>query len=208
MVHPTHSDLEGPMAAAVNRALPSFTIPFTAGRVRSDGGRGAGAEAVHTAVRSLNPQLPAGHAESIERVLERTTGQLRFSALLIMSFGAMALVRVGVGLCGLISYTITPWRSGYPRLACASRSARVPLRWAASSCGRASHSRPPAVGLALAGALAATRLPEGMLYSVSATDYAVYAALAAGLLLVTALDCDIPASGAMRADSITALRAD
>ena len=62
------------------------------------------------------------------------------------------------------------------------------------------------VGLGIVGALAATRLLEGLLFSVSATDPTVYLALAATLLTIAALACYIPARRAMRVDPITALR--
>ena len=64
------------------------------------------------------------------------------------------------------------------------------------------------VVLGLLGALAATRLLEGLLYSVSATDPVVYSALAAVLLTIAALACYIPARRAMRVDPLTALRAE
>ena len=64
------------------------------------------------------------------------------------------------------------------------------------------------VALGLAAAVGATRLLEGLLYSISATDPAVYGVLAAVLLIIAALACYIPARRAMRVDPMAALRAE
>jgi putative ABC transport system permease protein len=64
------------------------------------------------------------------------------------------------------------------------------------------------VALGLVGALAATRLLEGLLFSISATDPTVYAALAGVLLATAALACYVPARRAMRVDPVVALRSE
>jgi putative ABC transport system permease protein len=51
-------------------------------------------------------------------------------------------------------------------------------------------------------------LISGLLYSVSATDPAVYSALAVLLLTIAALACYIPARRAMRVDPMSALRSE
>ena len=64
------------------------------------------------------------------------------------------------------------------------------------------------IGIGLAGAVATTRLIEGLLFSVSATDPAVFALLAALLLALAAAACYVPARRAMRVDPLAALRSD
>jgi putative ABC transport system permease protein len=199
------TDLEGPMRPAVYLSLPSFTIPFTGALIRSEAGEAAIASAVHQAVRSLDPELPAGNSETVESILQRTTGQPRFRAYLIAAFAGIALLLAGVGLYGLISYTV------------AQRVPEIGVRLALGATPKQVGSLIVRQGVSLAlagvvvgliGALAATRLIEGLLFSVSATDPVVYAGLAAVLLLIAALACYVPARRAMKVDPLTALRAE
>jgi putative ABC transport system permease protein len=60
--------------------------------------------------------------------------------------------------------------------------------------------------IGLAGAYAATRLLEGMLFGIQPTDAQTFAATAAILVLVALLACCVPALRASRVDPIRALR--
>jgi ABC-type antimicrobial peptide transport system permease subunit len=62
------------------------------------------------------------------------------------------------------------------------------------------------VVIGLAGAIALTRLLEGLLFGVSPRDPLTFAVVSAILLLVASAACFIPAHSAMRLDPITALR--
>jgi putative ABC transport system permease protein len=199
------SDLEGPARPALYLSHSTFTIPFSGVVVRSELGEAVLASAVHAAVRSLDPSLPAGNAETLERVLERRTGQPRFRALLIAAFAAVALLLAGVGLYGLISYTVAQRVPEIGvRLALGATPAQVGGLIVRQGLGLAGAG----VALGIVGALAATQLIEGLLFSVSATDPLVYSVLAALLLSIAALACYVPARRAMRVDPIAALRSD
>jgi putative ABC transport system permease protein len=199
------SDLEGGQQAAVYMSHAAFTLPFMGAIVRSDLSEGAITSAVREAVRSLDAELPVDNSDSVENILERTTGQPRFRALLVTTFAATALVLAAVGLYGLISYTVAQRVPEIGvRLALGATPAQVGGLIVRQGLGLALAG----VALGIVGALGAARAIEGLLYSVSATDPMVYSTLAALLLSIAALACYVPARRAMRVDPMAALRAD
>jgi putative ABC transport system permease protein len=198
-------DLQSDTQPAVYVSHTTLTLPFMTVVVRTEAGEAAVASAVRAAVQSLDPELPIGDVEALERIVERVTGQPRFRALLIGSFALAALLLAAVGLYGLISYTV------------AQRSPEIGVRLALgaspSQVGRLVLGQGLALAatgivLGLAGAVAATRLLEGMLFSISATDPTVYAALAGLLFAIAGLACYVPARRAMRVDPLVALRSE
>ena len=197
------SDLDQPVQPAVYLSMARFTIPFTGALVRSDAGENAIARAVHEAVRSLDPQLPGGDSDTIQSVLDRSTGQPRFRAFLLTAFAAMALLLAGVGLYGLISYTVS---QRVPEIGVRLALGATPSQVASLIVRQGVVLALGGVVLGIVGAAAASRLLEGLLYSVSATDPLVYSLLATLLLFIAALACYIPARRAMKVDPITALR--
>ena len=199
------SDLEGPTEPAVYLSLASFTIPFTGALVRSEAGESAVARAVHEAVRSLDAELPPGESETLENVLQRTTGQPRFRAILITAFAGVALVLAAVGIYGLISYSVA---QRIPEIGVRLALGSTPAEVAGLIVRQGLLLALGGVALGLVGALAATRVIQGVLFSVSATDPMVYTSLAALLLVIAALACYIPARRAMKIDPLTALRAE
>ena len=62
------------------------------------------------------------------------------------------------------------------------------------------------VVIGLAGALASTRLLRAMLFGVGPTDPWMLGGAAAGLFVIAAVACAVPAFRAVRVDPVTALR--
>ena len=199
------SDLEAPSQAAVYLSHATFALPYMGALVRSEASETAITGAVRDAVRSLDPELPIDQAETIERVIQRTTGQPRFRALLITAFALVALALAGVGLYGLISYTVA---QRVPEIGVRLALGATPAQVGTLIVRQGVMLAVGGVALGIAGAIATTRLLEGLLFSVSATDPVVYSALAALLLTIAALACYIPARRAMNVDPMTALRSE
>lgn len=197
--------LETALRPAIYLSYEQFTLPFMGLMVRTDQPTAAVAAAVRTAVKELDPDLPIGDVESIEQIIEQSTGQPRFRTLLVLAFAGLAVLLASVGVYGLISYSVS------------QRTAEMGVRLALGAspwqvCALVMRQglwlAAAGVVVGLAGAALATRGLVGLLYDTSATDPAVYAALALLLLTIAALACYVPARRAMRVDPVRALRAD
>lgn len=190
---------------AIYFSLAQFTLPFMGVVVRTEAGESAVADAVRAAVRSIDADLPVDDVETVERVLERVTGQPRFRAVLVGAFAAVALLLAAVGLYGLISFTVA---QRIPEIGVRLALGAPPARVLRMVLGQGIRVAVVGVAIGLAAAVGVGRVLEGLLYSISATDPVVYGALALLLLAIAALACYVPARRAMRVDPITALRAE
>jgi putative ABC transport system permease protein len=198
-------ELQGGPEPVVYLPHTTFTLPYMGAVIRSEADVPAIANAVRDAVRSLDRELPMDETETLESVLESATGQPRFRAFLITAFAVVALVLASVGLFGLISYTVA---HRVPEIgvrlalgATPGQVGRLVLRQGLLLAGGG-------VALGLMGAVAASRLLEGLLFSVSATEPAVYAGLTVLLLAIAGAASYLPARRAMRVDPMSALRAE
>jgi ABC-type antimicrobial peptide transport system permease subunit len=149
--------------------------------------------------------LPLGDSRTIEQIIEQSTGDSRFRALLIASFALLALVLAVVGMYGLISYTVA---ERVPEIGVRLALGASPAQVGRLVMGQGLKLAAAGVGLGLIGALATTRVLRLLLFSVSTTEPMVYAGLALLLLGVAAAACWIPAQRAMRVDPMVALRAE
>jgi putative ABC transport system permease protein len=164
---------------------------------------GSLAAAVRREVQALDPEQPVIAIATLDQLLADSVSLPRFRTLLLGLFSGLALVLASVGVYGVMSYTVARRRQeiGIRMALGASRGdvvgmvVRSGLRLAALG-----------VTAGLAGAYAATRLLEGMLFGIEPTDSQTYAATAAILVLVALLACCVPALRASRVDPIRALR--
>jgi predicted permease len=160
---------------------------------------------VRAALTEYDPALPSGEFYELERLVDSAVGPRRLITQLLGFFSALALILAALGLYGVLAYSVTQRRLEIGiRLAVGAERADV-LRLVLSGGLRLVAL---GIGLGLVGALALTRLLQGLLFGVTAHDPLVFAGNAALLLVVAALACALPALRASRVDPMTTLRAD
>jgi putative ABC transport system permease protein len=127
----------------------------------------------------------------------------RFSLIMVLIFGAIALTLASIGLYGVIAYSVTQrtHEMGIRMALGASPGAILKL-----IVGQGLAVAVPGIVIGLIGGLILTRLMSGLLFGVSATDLPTYAGGAAVVALVAMLACYVPARRASKLHPMTALR--
>jgi putative ABC transport system permease protein len=159
--------------------------------------------AVRSQVLSIDKDQPIASVMTMEKRLSDSVSQQRFITLLLGVFAGVALILAGVGLYGVMSYSVTQRTHEIGiRMALGARPSDVlgmvvwhGLRLTASGL---------AVGLASASVL--TRLMSSLLFGVGPADPATFTIISLILTGVALAACFVPARRATRVDPMVALR--
>ncbi|MEP6768735.1 MAG: ABC transporter permease [Acidobacteriota bacterium] len=160
---------------------------------------------VQKAIWSIDADLPVPSLTRMADIVSRTFVRRRFSTLLLTVFGATALLLASLGVYGVLSQLVSERRRefGIRMTLGAQRSdvfALVARRgFALTSTG---------IVLGVVGAFLVTRSLGALLFDISPTDPATFAALVALMAAVSFLATAIPARRATRVDPVIAMRAD
>jgi putative ABC transport system permease protein len=161
------------------------------------------APAATAAIQSLDKDQPVSRITPLTRTLADSAARRKFSALLLSLFGAVALVLAGVGVGGVMVYTVAQrTREIGIRMALGAQRGQV-LR---DVLDQALRLTAIGVALGLAAAWMLTRLLTKLLFGVHSHDTATFAAMAAALVAVALAACALPARTASRVDPLTAIR--
>ena len=172
--------------------------------IRTSGRPAALMAPVRERLRSLAPDSPA-RLSTLEERISRSAADRRFAMFALTAFGAIALILAGIGIYGVVSYTVV------------TRTREIGIRMAlgaAPSVVRSEVLR-GAASMALFGiaagtiaALFATRFLEASLYGISRRDPAAFLAGGTILLLAALIGAYVPARRSSRVDPLVAIRAD
>ena len=173
--------------------------------VRLSGDAAAFAATAREIVRRADDQLPLVDVRTMADQVGRSLQQERLFARLATLLGAVTLALSAIGLYGLLAYGVAQ-RVPEIGLRMALGAGRSAVRWMVLRQSLALA----VIGLAggIAGAVAATRLVESMLYRLPPRDPATFGAAAAIMLGTCALAGYLPARRASRVDPLVALRAE
>lgn len=159
---------------------------------------------IRRVLRDLDPDAPVADVRTMDAVMAHSLARTTFTMLLLGVAAAMALVLSAVGMYGVLSYLV------------GQRRGEMGIRLALGASGRQvtrlvvwESARLAALGIAigLAGAVAATRVMQSLLFDVSPTDPLTLGAVAAVLLAVAVGASWVPARRASRVDPVDTLRA-
>ena len=163
------------------------------------------ASSVVQAIRSIDRQAIVEKVETLEQVRDDRVAPRKVNALLVTLFSGLALVIAGVGLAGVLAFSVS-LRTGEIGIrmslgADASRVKRMVLGegWVLLAGGLLSG---------VAGALVAGRLLSTLLYGVAPNDLLTMSVVAVAMATVGTLACWIPAGRAAHVDPASALRAE
>jgi predicted permease len=171
--------------------------------VRSAAGVDATVVSARDRVRSVDKDLGVTDVATMDDVLRESISGERFRTTLLSLFAGVALFLAAFGIYGVLAYFVS------------QRSRELGVRLALGARPPALFRlvigqglRPVAAGIVagIAGALAATRVGQSLLFGVDAIDPLTYAAAFALLALVATAACVLPALRAMRVDPLVALR--
>ena len=158
---------------------------------------------VRQVLRSIDKDQPLNQVKTMSDIVSQTYGAIRFPMALLWIFAALALVLSGVGIFGVMSYTVS------------RRTQEMAIRMSlgASRAGvlnlillEGLSVTGLGVLIGLAGALALSRVMSGYIYGVTATDPLTLAGATLLLVLAALLAIYLPARRATSINPITALR--
>jgi putative ABC transport system permease protein len=161
--------------------------------------------AIRAELSAVDRNIPLTRVQIFDDYMSRSLAKMRFNTLLLSIFAGTALVLTAIGIYGVMAYSVT------------QRTSEIGIRIALGA-GKSSIFRLVVgqammlIGISLvvgvAGAFAATRLLNSLLFGVGASDPATFVGIVLLVSAVAFLAAWLPARRATRVDPIIALRAE
>jgi putative ABC transport system permease protein len=200
-----YASLEGETRPAIYLPHTQLAIGLMTLVVRTEQPPMSLVNSVSSVVRELDPELPLADVRSMAEVVDATLARPRTVSVLLATFALMALVLAGVGVYGVMAYSVS------------QRTREMGVRMALGATpqsifrlvlGEALRTVFVGVAAGLVAAAGLTRLLETMLYQTESRDPWTFAATALLLVLVATLASYIPARRGTRVAPVEALRAE
>ena len=163
------------------------------------------APALRAELAAIDRGIPLTHVRVFEDYLTRSLARPRFNAFLLSIFAGTALLLTAIGIYGVMAYSV------------AQRTNEIGIRMALGAeqssifrliVGQAMTLVAISLAIGLAGAFAATRLLNSLLFGVGASDPFTFAAIVLLVSVVAFLAAWLPARRATLVDPMQALRTD
>jgi predicted permease len=173
--------------------------------LRTDGDPTALSSAVRAAVREADPRIPITDVATLGAVVQRSVAGPRVALLLLVAFGAVAVLLAAVGIYGVVAYAVARRTNEIGTRMALGAAPGVVLR---SVVGRAMRLWGAGAALGVVGALTVGALIPRVTEEVRPGDPLPYLVAFAGLAAVALLAALLPAVRAIGVDPVEALRAE
>ncbi len=181
-----------------------FSFGFGGMVIRAAGPEPAAlASAATRVVRQIAPQDPIENVLTIDQIKDQSVAPRRLNAVLVSSFGVLAVVIAAVGIAGVLAFSVS------------ARTSEIGIRMSLGADSGMVQRMILAEGgllvvgglvLGVAGAIFATRLIRGLLFGVAPYDPVTLLLVAAMMTAIGVAACWIPARRAARIDPAIAIR--
>lgn len=154
-------------------------------------------------IQGLDHTQPIASVRTMQTIVAETFSRQRFSALLLAGFSIASLLLAGVGIYGLLSYSVTErTREIGVRVALGAQPSQI----IGLIVGRGARLVAAGTVTGIAGALALSSLLKGLLFGIGPRDIATYVAVPAVLAIVALVASCVPARRAASLEPLSALR--
>jgi predicted permease len=171
--------------------------------IRADSNVAALAGSATRIIRRIAPTAPIENMMTIAQYKDRSVAPRRLNAALISSFGILAVIIAGVGIAGVLAFSVSARTNEIGiRMSLGAESGRV-QRMILKEGGVL-----VAIGLAFGVAVAffGARVIQGLLFGVAPHDPLTFGGVAVLMAAIGVIACWIPAARAARIDPAIAMR--
>jgi putative ABC transport system permease protein len=158
---------------------------------------------VREVLSQIDKNIPMARVMTMDEIMSSSVAQPRLEAILLGFFGSLALLLAGIGIYGVIAYSVSQRTSEIGVRMALGASRLSVLRMV---LGQGLRLTALGLGIGLLLALLLTRLMARILFAISPTDPATFTAIVVLLGTIALLACYLPARRATRVDPMVALR--
>ncbi len=165
--------------------------------------RGTAAATLRSVVRDVDPGLVPDRIATLDERVARVVSRPRLYAVLLGTFAGFALLVAGVGLFGVLSFTVS---ERMRELAVRSALGARPVDLVRTIVGRGLRLAGLGLGVGLGVALAVSPAIRALLYGVKEHDAVTFVVVPVVVIAIALLACAGPARRAGRVDPVRELR--
>jgi putative ABC transport system permease protein len=160
-------------------------------------------KAISAAIWSVNKDQALSNIRTVDQIRDQQMGGRRIASILFGVFASIALLLAGIGIYGVISYSVAQRTREMGIRAALGASRQMLLRLVLD---RGALLTAIGLSIGVVGALALTRVMASLLFGIGARDPITFVSVGLILAAVAMLASYVPARRATKVDPVVALR--